>query len=964
MSPIYVALDLETTGLNPSKDEIIEVGAVRFDGGRELESFSSMVNPGRRIPPAIAELTGIADRDVVTAPPFSALRPKLVRFVGDVPVVGHNIRFDLGFLHRQNCLKRHAYVDTLELATILLPSEQRYGLGKLMQSLGINVSGRHHRALDDARAAMRLLMALQARANDLPLDTLVQINSAARAHRWPLTSVFDEAERHQRAHLEKARGVRPGVRGGAVARRALGTGVDDEPLVPVDVRTVLDLDALTSMVEPGGALEDAFPGFEYRLQQVEMMQAIADAFNHGSHLIVEAGTGTGKSIAYLLPAIHWAVQNRERVVISTNTINLQDQLSSKDIPDLGKLLPFDVRAAVLKGRGNYVCPRRLEALQRKKGLTLDELRVLTKVLVWLPLTATGDRSELSMYRAEEWAIWARISSDADTCTADRCWYRRQGECYYQRARRAAESAHIVVVNHALLLSDVAAENRVLPQYNYLIVDEAHHLEDATTNQLGYSVNRWHVESLMAQIGLTDSSFGGLMSQALNLCRGRIPDESLAALEDSLALVYESNEQVMRGLGDLFEDLGVFVAEHKSTLGPYDYRVRLTRELRIQSEWEHVELAWDGLSEKVASTRAEFGRVLEALQDLDGSGIPGYDDIVQDGIGLLRQLETVHERLASILLEPGSDEITWVQTRAKTDEIFLCAVPLRVGHLIERHLLWSKEAVIFTSATLRTNGDFSFIKERLGAVDAEELAVGSPFDYPSQVVLYLPTDMPEPNDPYHQKVFNQSLIELAVATRGRMLVLFTSYRQLKSTYNSVYQPLREREITVYAQGQGTSRSQLLNDFRNMPRAVLLGTRSFWEGVDVPGEALSCLVLAKLPFSVPTDPVFAARSAEMDDPFTQYAVPDAILRFRQGFGRLIRARTDRGVVVVMDRRLQTKRYGQMFVDSLPPCTVVRGPVADLPRQAARWIDHGLVDGQDETPLNSVTENGIEYVSFDDL
>lgn len=958
MVPIYVALDLETTGLDPAKEEIIEVGAVRFDGERELDSFATLINPGRSIPPHITELTGISDRDVLTAPAFAAVRERLGKFVGDAVLVGHNVRFDLGFLHRQGCLRRHPYIDTLELATILMPHEPRYGLARLAERLGIE-PGTAHRGLDDARTTMQLLHALQACAAGLPTETLRRITRAARPHRWPVKAIFEEAE-------QRRTGVAPSrVETGAGAPPAASElWRTDEPLVPVDDRTALDLLRLTRMLEPGGAFEQAFPGFEYRPQQVEMMQAVADALNHSRHLIVEAGTGTGKSVAYLLPAVHWAVQNRERVVVSTNTINLQDQLYEKDIPDLRALLSFDVRATILKGRSNYLCPRRLDALQSRDELTLDELRVLVKVLVWLPSTVTGDRSELSMYGPREQAVWSRISSDADLCTADRCWYRRQGECYYQRARRAAESAHIVVVNHALLLSDVATENRVLPQHGYLIVDEAHHLEDATTHQLGYSISRWGVESLVAQVGLGEGSFGGFVSQVKTYCQGRVPDGDLAELADEIALVRECNELAVRGLNDLFADLAAFINEYRDTPGQYDYRVRLTRDLRIQPEWERVELAWDGLSERLHASQAALLRVVGVLQDWEGLNIPGYEGLVQDGMGLLSQLEAITQQMASVLIEPGSNDVTWVQARAKTDEIYLCAVPLRVGHLIEQHLLWPKESVVLTSATLRTGGDFQFVKERLGAVDADEVTVGSPFDYEAQVLLYLPTDIPEPNEPGFQRQLNQGLVELAIATEGRMLVLFTSYSQLKATNNAINHSLGQHDITVYAQGQGTSRSQLLDGFRSTPRAVLLGTRSFWEGVDVPGEALSCLVLTKLPFAVPSDPVFAARSTEMDEPFYQYAVPDAVLRFRQGFGRLIRARTDRGVVVVMDRRLQSKAYGQLFIASLPPCTTVRGPLADLPGYAARWIEVGTAPVEGKGDVSRVSEGELEYVSFDDL
>jgi predicted DnaQ family exonuclease/DinG family helicase len=959
MPATYVALDLGTTGLDPSRDEIIEIGLVRFDDERELDALHTLIHPGRPIPADVTELTGISDQDVVTAPPLSAVRGRVARFVGDSILVGHDVGFHLRFLNRYGLFQEQPHIDTVELATILMPEQQRYGLDSLALSLELD-AGSQHRALDGARTTASLLRALQERANQLPFDTLRRINHAAEAHAWPPKAIFLQAEKRRR----EVAGERLGPGRGSSGAVVLDEPSQYEPLIPVDERTVIDIEALTKMLEPGGALERAFPGFEYRSQQVEMMQSVAEAFNHSLHLIVEAGTGTGKSIAYLLPAIHWAIQNGERVVVSTNTINLQDQLYGKDIPDLRALFPFEVRATVLKGRGNYLCPRRLEALESKGELTLDELRVLVKVLVWLPATATGDRAELSMYDAEEWSVWSRISSDSDMCTAARCWHRRRGTCYYQRARRLAESAHIVVVNHALLLSDVVTENSVLPPYGYLVVDEAHHLEDATTNQLGYSVARWTIESLIVQTGLRGRFPGGFTTQVWLHCQGRIADELVVQLEERIEALHACNESVLRGVRELFEDLASFVAEYKDTPGIYDYRIRLTRDLRIQPAWERIELSWDGVSEEIRSAEAELDRLIEVLRGLEGAGIPGYEDLVQEGVGLLQQLETMQQQTETIVLEPEPGTVTWVQSRARSDEVFLCAVPLRVGHLVEQHLLWEKEAVIFTSATLRTNGDFSYIRERLGAVDAEELAVGSPFDYESQVLLYLPTDMPEPNEPYHQARLNQALIDLALAIGGRTLVLFTSYRQLYATYNAIHYPLSQRQVTVYAQGHGTSRSQLLERFRTTPRAVLLGTRSFWEGVDVPGEALSCLVVTKLPFSVPTDPVFAARSAEMDDPFVQYAVPDAILRFRQGFGRLIRTRSDRGVVVVTDVRVQTKGYGPMFIDSLPKCTTVQAPLADLAGQATKWLAREPVIGEGKQDEEEALTNELEYVPFDEL
>ncbi|MBN1936884.1 MAG: 3'-5' exoribonuclease [Anaerolineae bacterium] len=966
----YVALDLETTGLDPERDVIIEIGAVKFDQWRELNTFSTLVNPSRSIPLQITQLTGITDDDVFKAPLFSSIKADLIDFVGNDTIIGHNVSFDLSFLRQQRCLTRNAHIDTFALATILMPHESRYSLGKLMDSLGIVFESRH-RALDDARASMKLFLELKARAVDLPAQTLGEINRAARGSRWALGGIFQDAEREQQrqgvgssigAQL-RAKGLLDASRP-AFARTEIG-----EPLIPVDRRTVLDIDLLAAMLEEGGRFSETFAGFEYRAQQVDMLRQVACAFNQSRHLLVEAGTGTGKSIAYLLPAMYWAVQNGERVVISTNTINLQDQLSSKDIPDLQKLLPFEVRATVLKGRTNYLCLRRLALLQNQPGLDDDHLRVLSRILVWLPNTLTGDQTELFLPQESDWAVWAQVSADARTCTGSRCPHFRKGECFFYRARRAAENAHLIVVNHALLLSDVAADNRVLPLYNYLIIDEAHHLEDATTSQLGREIGRREISVLLNQIAVGSERQPGWADRALSACDGRLPDQAMNDLNATLHAVIEDMRGCLDLLAHLFDDLAAFLVEYGDQKGPYDHRLRLTHSLRIQSDWMQVEMAWDLLSGDLRSDLEGLGRAVQILQDHDWAEIPGYDDLLGDGLGLLQQLGTVYAQMESVLLEPGADEITWLRAQAKTSEISLCVAPLRVGHLVERHLMWPKEAVVFTSATLCTDNDFNFIKDRLGAYDAEELAVGSPFDYPSQVLLYLPTDIPEPNEPYYQKTINECLVVLAQATQGRMLVLFTSYSQLKNTSEAIGRPLAERGITVYAQGSGASRSQLLENLRTVPRSVLLGTRSFWEGVDVPGEALSCVVMVKLPFAVPSDPVFAARSEDMDDPFMQYAVPDAILRFRQGFGRLIRTKTDRGVVAVLDKRVHSKRYGEMFIHSLPPCTTIKGGLAALAQQAARWIDEGPFEVEGDAASTrpragrKTVDNELEYVSLDD-
>jgi len=949
MNRTFVALDLETTGLDPKRDAILEIGLVRFrvsshEGALQaqvLDKWSSLINPGRPIPIQIQQLTGIGHDEVSRAPRFGQVAGELRRFVGSHPIVGHNVSFDLSFLRSYDLLLDNQAVDTFELASILVPHAARYSLSRLGESLGLsNLCS--HRALDDALAVKDLFVALLERAAQLPPAILQEINRLAGSVDWSLRQVFLDLERVQ------AQSAFRGAIGQQLAAQAdspedaLGplfatTAGEEEELTRAARPRALDVAELTAMLEEGGLLARSFPGFEYRPQQVEMLRAVATAFNRRQHLLVEAGTGTGKSLAYLLPAVTFAHLNGERVVVSTNTINLQDQLFRKDTPDLQKLLPFEFRVAVLKGRSNYLCQRRLAALRQAGVSSAEEMRLLAKVLVWLPSTQTGERDELFMPDPLEQALWNKISAESETCTLERCRFRERGRCFFYRARHAAEQAHLIIVNHALLLSDVAVENRVLPDYRYLIVDEAHHLEDSVTRQLSFEADQRAVERVLDDLVRPAGvrRYSGFLSDLLARCRGRIPAEEWTRLEAHVHALQHQVEAALTGVYAFFNVLGDFLREHSPRQGDYDQRIRLTSGQRVQPAWSEVEISWDNLAAQLYHIIGDLERLCGDLGELDRYDIPDLEGLIQDCAGYLARLRELRTQINACIAEPSEAVIYWASVSAQDGRVTLHAAPLHVGKLVEKHLFQAKESVILTSATLATDNRFDFIRERLNAWEADELAVGSPFDYKSSTLLYLPTDIPEPNQPYYQKTVEEALVALCRATEGRALVLFTSYSQLRTTSQAIARPLAEAGIVLYEQGAGSSRAQLLENFRTTPRAVLLGTRSFWEGIDVAGPALSVLVLARLPFSVPDDPIFAARSETYDNPFAQYAIPEAILRFRQGFGRLIRTRADRGVVVVLDRRVLTKSYGSMFLNSLPECLTMRAPLIRLPEAAKRWL-----------------------------
>ncbi|MCZ7545034.1 MAG: hypothetical protein M5R40_16600 [Anaerolineae bacterium] len=770
----------------------------------------------------------------------------------------------------------------------------------------------------------------------LPLATLQEIAHAARGLAWTARPVFDAALEERAKHAFTEPQQRETAPDDDLAALFSAAPPGWEPLQPKDSRTPLDIDALADLIAPGGALAGSFPGYEFRREQVDMLAAIADAFNNGYHLMVEAGTGIGKSIAYLLPSIFWAALNNERVVISTNTINLQDQLIYKDIPALGDILGFPFRATVLKGRANYLCPRRLAALRRRAPTSIEEMRVFAKILVWLLQGGSGDKGEISLRGGAEQGVWARLSAQDEGCTLERCATQMGGACPFYKARRAAESAHIVIVNHALLLSDVMVGNRVLPEYRYLVVDESHHLEEATTNGLSFHLDEAAIHRQLADLG---SARTGLLGDVLARTRGAIPQQHHAKLADYVERITEASRAMQHHVGALFAAVYEFLTEH-TRVRPSEYavQVRITDEMRAHPAWGRVRHVWSVLAQFTEAIADAMQRLAGGLGDLDGYDIDAYDDLLSGSTAAARHLMEIHMQFQAIVDEAMPNTIYWVELAAGDARLSMHAAPLEVAPLIDHHLWQAKESVILTSATLRTGDSFEFVRARLGAREDEvaELALGSPFDYEESTLLYLIADIPEPNQgPRYQQMVEQGLVELCTATEGRTLVLFTSYAQLRKTSQAIGPALSAQGITVYDQSDGTSRQQLLEGFRETDKAVLLGTRSFWEGVDVAGEALSVLVIVRLPFTVPSDPIFAARSETYADPFAEYAMPEAILRFRQGFGRLIRRRDDRGVVAVFDRRVLSKSYGRAFVASLPSCMVMHGPMAHLPAAAQRWL-----------------------------
>jgi DNA polymerase-3 subunit epsilon/ATP-dependent DNA helicase DinG len=595
-------------------------------------------------------------------------------------------------------------------------------------------------------------------------------------------------------------------------------------------------------------------------------------------------------------------------------------------------LPFT--AALLKGRGNYLCLRRYKALRNDGRLADEEVRTLLKVQLWLPTTGTGDKAELLLMDRENTA-WGRINVTPETCIGPRC--PEFNECYFFKARREAEAAHLVVVNHALMLADLASEANVLPPYDHLIVDEAHNLEDVATDQFGFEVDQNKLLQFLDDLFQSGGSniSGGLVADLPKHFR-----ESAATqgdMDKATAVAQAIGPAVTRGresIYDCFNRLTVFITQEAET-SSYDPRLRLTANVRKHPAWAEVERAWENLSLHLTTIGDGLGKIEALLVDLKDAELLDYDALLLRVQSLKRYCTEVRINIGYIILGGNEELVTWLTQDRMRDTLMLSAAPLSVAELLRANLFEQKSSAVLASATLTVGGGFDYVKERIGLHEPEELMLDSPFDYTKQALVYIPQDIPEPNQKGYQPAIEEALIALCTATGGRALVLFTANSALRQTYRAIQEPLEAQEIAVLGQGIDGSRRALLERFKEFPRTVLLGTTSFWEGVDVVGDALSVLVIAKLPFSVPTDPIFAARSEGFDDPFHEFGVPQSILRFKQGFGRLIRSKEDRGVVAVLDKRLLTKKYGQRFLESLPHTQVRTGPVKQLPLLAARFL-----------------------------
>ena len=935
---LFISLDLETTGLNVETDTIIEVGAVRFGRAGIEERWETLVSPGQPIPIEVQELTGIDDEAVASAPAVPGVMAQLAEFIGDLPIVGQNIQFDLDFLAAEDLVPRGLSYDTWELASVLLPRAERLNLATLAEALGVEMPVAH-RALADAIGAAEVFIELLRRLEALPRSLLLELHSFATRADWPAAYLIKDAlvRSGGRGALEDIDAEEAAAIVAALPLPPVAT--PPAPLAPADriaPVAAADIDALFTEL---ANRTDLMPGFERRHGQEQMAAAFATILAHGGELAVEAGTGTGKSLAYLLPALLHAARNDDRVVISTYTRNLQDQLAGREIPIAAPIVEAvagldqgALRTTVLKGRGNYLCLERWAAVRADLAPRSEvEARLFGRIATWLPGTDTGDLSELYMTSAEE-PSWAQVSAGDVDCLSLRCPYVRDGSCFLLRARQRAAAAHVVVVNHALLLASANSGSQAMPPYRHLVVDEGHRLEGVATQQYTRSWSIHELRDLLDDLGTADRhDHPGL---ARRLVRGSAegelllsPTAGLQALGDDLGTVVRSTRD---GVTPVANTLRAFARHfHDSSNGRTE--VLLSAAKRSSLEWEAVEEACTQLDVALLLVRERLGRIAEVLASLRGED--SDDPLARDIAKAIERTEGFRQTLRESVLTRASGQIVWVAQGE--GDVRVSAAPLDVGPSLVEDLFGERESLLVTSATLKAGDSFRHILGPLGLDGADKLDLPSPFDYRRQALVILVEDMPEPGMPGYHVAVEDVLHDVAIAADGRTLALFTSHAAVRQTQQELKARLAEAEIRVLAQRLDGSPGRLLRLLMDQPRSLLLGTAAFWEGVDVPGDALSQIAIARLPFPVPSDPIYAGRAEQFEDSFAEYALPGALLRFKQGFGRLIRGPQDRGVLLVLDARIHRRKYGPAFVDALPDLEVRTLHSRDVAAAVTEWL-----------------------------
>jgi ATP-dependent DNA helicase DinG len=946
----FAVLDFETTGSQPA-DEIIQVGLVIIDQFQIIDRYTSLVNPGIGIPSSITTLTGITDEMVADAPTLDQVMSDMFPLLFDCVLVAHHAAFDVSFL--QKGLTKTGYppfsgrvLDTMDMLRILFPSISSLQLSMVAGLFGIDHE-RPHQADSDAEVTAEIWVRCLERLIGLPLLTVQRLqhifeNSSSDLgwfldeiclYKESITSIDTDTNRYFRQFT----------------LNVTDWGEED------DIRGASDEDGLGASFKEFQqglklALQQKFEVFEERESQEQMIYEVEKSLENDQHLMIEAGTGTGKSLGYLIPALYYGIKYEKKVVISTHTINLQEQLRERDIPLLKEIFPVPFKAAVLKGRSHYLCLRKFETKLTTRDYENGKEDPVTaaQMVVWLSETEHGDEEEIH-FGNKGAQFWYSVASDTDSCLNRMCpWYKK---CFYHRARNDANTADVIITNHSLLFTDMKAENRLLPAYKHLVIDEAHHFEEVASKHLGIELHSSAMYHSLTWL-YKDNRSGQLPMLRFRLQKSDEQQERAAAWSHTIDGLFPKIVQMKENWDQLSESLYELVSSKSdpSQTENSTYVLRMKPET-LPANWHELMTMEDNIYLNANDLLRTLDKLLSDVKEhQEAFGVQG---LVTDLNGTVKELYEHRDALHFFMKMADEGYVYWMEagTYARAKSLQLFSIPTDVSSLLQQHFFETKESIIMTSATLSVNKSFQYSADQLGLVIPQDEESGklktvqlpSPFNYREQALVVIPRDFPTikgAGDPVFIASLIESLSEVAIVTKGRMLILFTSNRMLKQIYAGMKDYLKSYGITVLGQGVDSgNRSKLTRMFQDNKMCVLLGTSSFWEGVDIPGDALSCLAIIRLPFQPPNHPLVEAKCENIkrrnENPFMKFSVPQAVIRFKQGFGRLVRRASDKGIVIIYDTRVIETFYGKHFLYSLPGPKIEHMTTEQMLPRIEQWM-----------------------------
>ena len=931
----FVALDIETTGFDFQNDEIIEIGAVKYKEGSASEQFSVFIKPEKEVPLFIKQLTHITDEQLAGGEKIRDALKSLRNFIGDKILVCHNASFDIGFLNvkLQDCdLPRisNRIFDTLEISKIYLPFVFNHKLGTVAKFFELNLENAH-RAIYDAEVTGKILInLLKFIEENIPLKLNYHILEIAR-YIQPDTDLLFFLEKileHQKKYA-------------ILSKSSPKIDPFRNNYIEHSVENPREL-TIEEIFGTKGVFAEKFENYELREGQLQMAEAVLRNFESDEFLLAEAGTGVGKSFAYLIPAIIHTNKTQSRVVISTNTKNLQEQLFFKDLPTVKQCLNLPFKATLLKGRRNYICEKKWQesSLDFDKSFTPFEARHFIYLPVWKEFTKTGDISENTSFNLKfAGNTWKKLAAERHFCLGRKCAY--FSRCSLMNVRQKAENSNLVIINHHLLLADMISDNSVLGEYEHLIIDEAHNLPHIAPAELGLSLGFNDFNNFFSQLFSVRGKYqSGILPNLKTAAVKSMIDDSRKKRLISLA---EETINFIESGKNIFEEFFLNVGEEVEKKGKYG-------KLRVKREEDFPFLS--KFLAEIIKFLEELSRlavqIMNELSEIKSSHFFDYAVHTDNIDGVIKRIAEFYDGVTTLYNPDLQQNAYWLENFKTGNEKYpngiLNYAPLNINELMNE-LLYSKvKSIVFTSATVAIRGKFKYFASRMGLDLLEngkvrELIVPSPFDYQKQARVIVGGFLPDPKDKYFPSQSLKLIKKAIEISQVGTMVLFTSYKDLNYIYDELKEPFYHQEILLLCQGKGISRSALLSEFREHRESVLLGTNSFWEGIDVPGESLSLLILNKLPFMVPSEPIVEAYleklQAEGKDSFLHYMLPTALLRYRQGFGRLIRNKNDKGIVLVLDRRIATKFYGKYFIETVPAKTVIHETPIEIYDYLGKWF-----------------------------